>query len=362
MKFKIGDKVKFLNDSGGGVVTEIIDSKKVGVLTEDGFVIPTLVNQLIFDGDNNFFPDVEEVEPQIVKPKIKNKPIDEKKSENINPQSDFQLLKKISFDEDDDYQKPDDTIDIYLGFVPVIASKPTECDLDVYLINDSNYIVSFNYLKPFSGLFNTFSGAIAPNTKEVIDRFNRENINELGKIIFQFLFSKSKPHALKSPFETEIKIHPAKFFIVTNFKENDFFDENAIIVPVLEENSMSKALKKLTEFNNASQSEPTKIKKKENIRRDEKVVVDLHIHELLDDERGLSAHEMFEIQMKKFREEMSLAIKNPFVKKIIFIHGRGNGVLKQEIRRELTSKFSKYQFQDASFEEYGFGATLVLLK
>jgi len=32
------------------------------------------------------------------------------------------------------------------------------------------------------------------------------------------------------------------------------------------------------------------------------------------------------------------------------------------VRRELQRKYPKYPFQDASFREYGFGATMVLLK
>ena len=363
MKFKIGDKVKFLNDSGGGVVTTIIDSRKVGVLSEDGFVIPTLVNELIFDGNNDFFPnDSDDKTRDKVVVKNKKKPIEPQDEVPIAP-----TFEKISFD-DDDYEKPDDTIDIYLGFVPLIANKPTESDLEVYLINDSNYNVTFNYMKPFSGLYNTIIGAVAPNTKEIIDTINRHDINDLGKLNFQFLFSKSKPHALRSPQEAELKIHPPKFFIETSYKENDFFDEHAIVFPLLEENSMSKAIKNLT-YNYdkggehvVSKKDVTENKKHGTKHHNEKIVVDLHIQELLDDERGLTPHEMFEIQMKKFREEMTSAIKNPYAKRIIFIHGRGNGVLKEEIRRELSRKFPKYQYQDASFEEYGFGATMVLLK
>jgi dsDNA-specific endonuclease/ATPase MutS2 len=40
----------------------------------------------------------------------------------------------------------------------------------------------------------------------------------------------------------------------------------------------------------------------------------------------------------------------------------GQGVLKQEIAKLLKSKFPKYIFQDASFKEYGYGATMVILR
>ena len=89
--------------------------------------------------------------------------------------------------------------------------------------------------------------------------------------------------------------------------------------------------------------------------------VDLHIQELLDDTRGLSNADMLKVQMDTFHAEMAKAIEAG-VKKIVFIHGVGNGVLKNELRRVLQRKYNKYPFQDASFQEYGYGATMVYLK
>ena len=49
-------------------------------------------------------------------------------------------------------------------------------------------------------------------------------------------------------------------------------------------------------------------------------------------------------------------------KKIVFIHGKGNGVLKNEIIKAIKSKYKQSYFQDASFQEYGYGATMVIIK
>ena len=54
-------------------------------------------------------------------------------------------------------------------------------------------------------------------------------------------------------------------------------------------------------------------------------------------------------------------IKN-HVKRIVFVHGVGQGVFKQEVAGLLNRKFKKYYFQDASFKEYGYGATMVILR
>ena len=58
---------------------------------------------------------------------------------------------------------------------------------------------------------------------------------------------------------------------------------------------------------------------------------------------------------------METAIKNN-AQKIVFIHGVGQGVLKLEISKELKSKYKKYRYQDASFREYGYGATMIYLQ
>lgn len=48
--------------------------------------------------------------------------------------------------------------------------------------------------------------------------------------------------------------------------------------------------------------------------------------------------------------------------KIVFIHGKGEGVLRQAIMKELNHRFKGHDVQDASFREYGFGATQVTIR
>ena len=86
--------------------------------------------------------------------------------------------------------------------------------------------------------------------------------------------------------------------------------------------------------------------------------VDLHIHELTDSEKGMSNYDKLSLQLKAAQYELELAIskKQP---KLIFIHGRGEGVLKKELRA-LCKKYP-VEFHDASYTEYGIGATEVLI-
>ena len=48
-------------------------------------------------------------------------------------------------------------------------------------------------------------------------------------------------------------------------------------------------------------------------------------------------------------------------RKIVFIHGKGDGVLRASIECELRRKYPTCRFQDASFQEYGYGATQVTI-
>ena len=46
----------------------------------------------------------------------------------------------------------------------------------------------------------------------------------------------------------------------------------------------------------------------------------------------------------------------------VFIHGKGEGVLRKALLDELKRKYPRCEAQDASFREYGFGALLVIIK
>ena len=48
--------------------------------------------------------------------------------------------------------------------------------------------------------------------------------------------------------------------------------------------------------------------------------------------------------------------------KLIFIHGKGEGVLRHAILHELSYRYKNCPYQDASFQEYGYGATQVTIK
>ena len=94
---------------------------------------------------------------------------------------------------------------------------------------------------------------------------------------------------------------------------------------------------------------------------DDAIVVDLHADALLDSTAGLGAGDILEYQLKVFRDTLK-QYAGKKGQKIVFIHGKGAGVLRRAIINEITYKYKTYTYQDASFQEYGYGATQVTIK
>lgn|SRR5690554_4262083 len=95
-------------------------------------------------------------------------------------------------------------------------------------------------------------------------------------------------------------------------------------------------------------------------KREDIVEVDLHIHQLVDDDSGMEPHQKLEVQMRHFERMIETAIRDKR-DKIVFIHGIGQGVLKNEIRKALEF-YPECSFRDASFHSYGQnGATEVTI-
>lgn len=96
------------------------------------------------------------------------------------------------------------------------------------------------------------------------------------------------------------------------------------------------------------------------VLRDGIIEVDLHIHNLVDNTAGMDNTAMLRKQMEVFEDTMQSYIKAKN-QKIVFIHGKGEGVLRKSILDEVKRKYKTCETQDASFQRYGFGATMVII-
>ena len=83
-------------------------------------------------------------------------------------------------------------------------------------------------------------------------------------------------------------------------------------------------------------------------------VVDLHIHELVDDPTNLEKSEILDFQVNYFLKCFDSAVAKHFLK-VVFIHGVGNGVLRAALI-ELLKMQKGIEFFDAPMSKYGVGA------
>ena len=75
----------------------------------------------------------------------------------------------------------------------------------------------------------------------------------------------------------------------------------------------------------------------------------------------MNSADILHYQMDIFKKTME-ENKKKKGQKIIFIHGKGEGVLRQTLIHELNYRYKSCVYQDASFQEYGYGATQVTIK
>jgi len=89
----------------------------------------------------------------------------------------------------------------------------------------------------------------------------------------------------------------------------------------------------------------------------DEMVVDLHIENITERSYTMSNAQKLSLQLDSFQDAMEKAIKG-HVKKIIFIHGVGNGILRQSIR-DILRRYDGVEYSDGSYQKYGAGATEV---
>lgn len=342
MQINIGDKVRFLSETGGGIVTRIIDAKTVMVLNDvDEFEIPSLKTDLVVIESAN----------------TGNSP-QSKQSSSVSSSSTIAFTKQSLFVEKEE---------VYAAFAPRESSNPSESPLELYLINDTNQILLYSFCDDKgNGLEGITAGNLDPKSKILLSEYDIKELNELNSCQFQIIYYQQGKCTPKPPLNRTLKIQAVKFHKSSSYKDTAYFHQEVILHKLTGENLEDK----IEELSNKDFQQA--IREKENSEKikpalknnnpDENIIeVDLHINALIDSVTGLSNADILDFQMNKFHEVLRQN-QNEKGKKIVFIHGIGNGTLKQRVHSELKSKYKKYYQQDASFKEYGWGATMVTIR
>ena len=373
---KIGDKVRFLNEVGGGVVTGFPQKNMVTVRCDDGFEIPMLQKECVVIDTNEY--NIAKV--HTITPAPEKKP---KGQDSGNPSSTYPKTKKASetiFDEEDTADRPitfrpkpferreGESLNIKLAFLPSNIKELSTTTFETYLINDSNYYVDFCYLSAENEAWTVrFRGTAEPNTKIFLEEFGYNVLNNLEHVCLQmFAYKEEKTFLLKPSMSVRLRIDGTKFYRLNSFKESDFFEEPTLLYDVVINDSpvrptfvdakeIQESLQQKRQIDLPHPHTPHKEKKKEG-----PLEIDLHASELLESTAGMKPGEILEYQLDVFRKTMN-ENRTSKGKKIVFIHGKGEGVLRQALLKELKQKYRSCSYQDASFREYGFGATMVTI-
>lgn len=360
-EFKIGDRVKFLNRTGGGIITKIISPLVVHV-EEDGFDVPTLTKEIILDH-------VDDKAGKIFTSEYKGEFSEKEDSQSNEPVvgNDNNVEKVFLSRKGQQVDKG-----VYLAFVPKDQVWILTQGFDVYLINNTDYYVLYSIaLKQEDGFFKGEDfGSLSGKERVHLTELKPAQAEKWANGTIQLLFHKDNDDKIFNPVSYQLKIRTGKFYKEGCFEHNDLVGEKAMVIPIstLKDNSVfveKDQEKKLLEQIKIEKHDIKPIEHKEVHFFDKYMVsrreaeVDLHIEELTEDESKMQAFEKFNIQMEHFRKCLDEAIKRN-LDKIVFIHGVGQGTLKKSIEDEL-NKYSFVHYFPASMQKYGVGATEVII-
>lgn len=350
MKFRIGDRVKFLNDIGGGTITGLVDKRTVNVEDETGFEIPMLISELVLEGVNE-------------NPGSSNSFATEEQEEVDEYQD---IDNDIIIEVGNNKEVVEDTSEIRfnLAFVPSKPSNFNESGVDAYLINDSAYKLLYNIVeeKDYKAVM-LKSGYLDAGTKIMVRTYAPAKLQDNLNLRVQAILFRKGIYDVQNVIDEKIQVKPTKVRKESSYKETEYFEGKALLISVIKDD-FAKKIDELSDKDinkEIRKKEPIKAVIKPKNENTDIEEIDLHIEELLDNHQGMSNGEILDVQMSRFETALEGGLRGS-TKRMVFIHGVGNGKLKHELRKKLDRKYAYLQYQDASFKEYGYGATMVILK
>lgn len=315
MKYKLGDFVRFVDEKMEGFVTRIIDDQMIGVTGEDEFEIPVLASKVTT---------VHGYEPAGTKAAANTS------EEPVIP---------------GEFEKRG----IYAG---VVADAKANSVVHFHLVNNTSFQLLATLTTELQQVFKgEFAGIIAPKSAVKIYSAQLADLQLWPRFIFNIICS------------TKQNIEPPAPLVVNEkFKAKDFSATKKAI-PLLTEPGWLIRLDEPEMVIDAQKLKESFFKSPE-----EKLVldkpakeIDLHIEKLRDDHQFLQSSEMLNIQLSHFHKALDAAIVHQ-LPDMVFIHGAGNGTLRNELHKALGKHPKVQTFMDARKEKFGYGATKVVFK
>ncbi len=347
--FKPGDRVTFLNEKGGGYVSRVISDSIVSVSIEEGFDIPYQVSELI---------KVVEASASAIKQ------VEDKQAENPDL---FPL-----FPESINSKKIKDGA--YLAIIPEDQENLLGSNLEFYLINKTDYEMLFGvYLNRLGNYHGLEYGYVQAQSMWYLSTTKRGSIEDWVNGLVQMVFFGAGKATPINPVSATVSFKPIKIYKEDSFTYEDILQKKSMLIKLETTDKLAIGTKidtlepvnkdVLTEKLNNGVGRSVKTRNAESFLDKHKVddriaEVDLHINELVENPAIFDKNQVLTLQLNYFKKCIDQAIVEK-LSKIVFIHGVGNGTLKNEILRYL-EVLDGIQAYDAPYARYGLGATEVL--
>lgn len=322
---QVGDKVRFLNQQGEGIISRILGNNQVMVTVDGDFDIPFDVKVLV--------PIAKE--EKVVFGGVKTESAAQRASKIVGQAT---------------AQKAE--LGVYLCISPKGDNK-----LEIVLANNTDYDLPYTFGYQKSGEYEGHDqGVIEARSIKRYNTYERSELNRWPLFVIQLLYHKHGKSKLREPFKRVIEVTPDHLLATKKLHLLPLpayiiqLDDVLMVKPdakTLNDNIVSKqqALAKST---------PTK----QIITVPDEV--DLHIEKLVSNPNLMNADQILKLQLDTFEGALSKAIAAR-LPKITFIHGVGGFVLKKFILLKLKDHRQVKGYHDAPAAKYGNGATVVEL-
>jgi len=348
----IGDTVRFLNATGGGTVTRIKDNLAY-VADEDGFETPVLAKECVVVGarttDGAAHPKAAPAPTSAATPAPTHTPAPEPEPVEETPQG--------------------EQLSLILGFEAADLRHLSSTTFDATLVNLSNYYVLYTIAtrdRDSADWTPRAAGTIEPSTADFVFELATADLPAVDRIAVQAIaYKPGKDYTLKAPLCYESRLDATRFARLHSFRQSPYFDTPVIEIslsePPVDTTPLATAPQPAAAASRPAPRPAGPARSKPAAHTPDIIEVDLHASELLDTTAGMSASEILNYQVDYFRRIMDSHLRHPG-QRIVFIHGNGDGVLRRALQKELAYRYKDHDVADASFREYGFGATMVTIR
>ncbi|WMJ73094.1 DUF2027 domain-containing protein [Cytophagaceae bacterium ABcell3] len=306
-----GTKVRLLHGKEQGIVRNIKEGNLVEVEIEDGFIIPVMKKELVV--------------------------VSEEESVSFSARDEDVTIPDTPSGHDEG---------IYLAYIPF-----NDRVFHQYIINNTGHEILFTLHEQNGFKFNgSYSGLISRKSSIKTGERDVSRFDEWPTMIFQALFYNVKPGIVNEPLVKKLQPTAKSFYKHKRLspilnKEGHVFQIDESVKEV-DPNKLKEAL--------------SEKQQQEKIRTERPPSeVDLHIDQLLKKPGVTTGVSILDIQLREFEKYLENAIASE-MKQITFIHGVGNGTLKNKIHNHLKKHKQVKSFSEARPDKFGYGATLVI--